>query len=275
MPKNISSLVTGVVVSYNTKDLLQRAYESVRKHHPDLKIIVIDGSSPDDPCCDYAKGLADHRTKIVSVGYNIGHGRGMCLGIYYTDTPFALLFDSDTVMLKSPVVDMLEMVEDDTFGVGYLEKVGLDGYDYGAKSNHVRDGWMWYLHPYFQLLQIKNYRKYHPYVHHGAPCYLTMLDIFRKGLSSRVLKEFPGLGHSSGRGFSWVGQPREYIQHDVAGTRTLRKASGMFEIEGMWEIRNRSIEMPLNTPGAIRNETNRFKVPPENVILTEILGNLL
>lgn len=228
--------LTGVVVTHNTKDLFERAYTSVRKFHPDLKIIIVDGSDEDDPCYDYVASLESSVTEVMITGYNIGHGRGMCAGIYAASTKYVLLFDSDIEMLKSPIEAMMKLFEEDTFGVGYLEKTGFDGYEYGAKPNHKQEGWMPYLHPYFQIINVNNYRKFYPYVHHGAPCYLTMLDMYKKGLSNKILKEFPGLGHSSGAGRTWVGSPKEYIRHDVAGTRNYRRKNGKPEIQGIWEL---------------------------------------
>lgn len=200
-----------------------------------MQIIIIDGSSENDPCYDYVSRLKSNpRNTIVLCKYNIGHGRGMDYAIGLCKTKVAMIFDSDIRMLKSPVEKMLAMMESDTYGVGYLEKTGLDGYEYGAHANHKTEPFMWMLHPYFQLLQISEYHKFHPYVHHGAPCYLAALDIYRKGLTSKIIKEFPGLGHSSGKGWNWVGEPREYIQHDTAGTRKARKLKGKSEIDGGW-----------------------------------------
>jgi len=231
---NYSSSITGVTVCWNTKDLIECAHNSIRRFHPDMPLIVIDGSDPGDTCAAYVRGLASDKTAVVSLGYNIGHGRGMCMGIEKVKTKYALIFDSDIEMLISPIGAMLTMMEDDTFGVGYIEKTGFDGFEYGVHPQHAKEGWMPYLHPYFQLINIENYRKFHPYVHHGAPCYLTMLDIYKKGLSGKIIKEFPGLGHSSGQGHNWKGEPREYIRHDPMGTRGPRKAMGLGEIEGGW-----------------------------------------
>lgn len=228
--------ITGITVCYNTKELVQRAYESVRKFHPEMPIIIVDGSEPDDPCAEYVRSLKSDVTTVIQPGYNIGHGDGMCLAIDHTRTPYALIFDSDIEMLKSPVNEMMEMMEPDTFGVGYTEKTGFDGYEYGAHAHHKNEGWMRMLHPYFQLLNIAVYRKFHPYVHHGAPCYLTCLDIHKQGLADRIIKEFPGLGHSSGKGWTWEGKEREYIRHDPAGTRKSRVRSGKGEIEGNWVL---------------------------------------
>jgi hypothetical protein len=150
-------------------------------------------------------------------------------------TPFVLLFDSDIEMLKSPVQAMLDMTEDDTYGVGYIEKTAFDGHEWGCKPQHLNQGWMRYLHPYFCLIQLKEYKKYNPFIHHGAPAVNTCLDIHRRGLGNKVIKEFPGLGHSAGQGWVWTAAPREFIRHDTAGTRTYRRNRKQEEIEGTWE----------------------------------------
>jgi len=233
--------ITGITVVHDTKDLIECAYNSVRKFHPDMPIIIVDGSTPDDPCASYVKSLISDLTTVVSPGYNIGHGSGMCMGIDHVKTKYALVFDSDIEMLKSPVQAMFEMMEEDTFGVGYIEwKTAFDGHEWGSLPHHKNEGWMPYLHPFFQLINIKNYKKFYPYVHHGAPCYLTMLDIYKQGLSNKILKEFPGLGHSSGKGWNWGGIPREHIRHDTRGTRNVRLVKGLREIERKW-IRNRGL----------------------------------
>lgn len=228
--------VTGIVVVHNTKELFQRAYESVRKFIPEMMIIIVDGSDLNDPCREYVKSLTSPYTILILCNTNIGHGRGMHLGIQQVKTRFALIFDSDIVMIKNPLMGMLKMIKetDNIYGVGYLEKTGYDGFEYGAQPHHKSQGYMMMLHPYFHILQVSEYFKFHPYVHHGAPCFLAALDIHRKGLTSKIIKEFPGLGHSSGKGWCWTGEPREYIEHHTAGTRKSRSIKGKSEIEGEW-----------------------------------------
>lgn len=232
---NVSN-ITGITVVQDTKDLIERAYNSIRNFHPDMPIIIIDGSTPGDPCASYVRGLASDVTTIISLGYNIGHGRGLCMGIDKVETPYALIFDSDIEMLKSPVQAMFEMMEEDTFGVGHIEeKTAFDGFEWGWPG-HKTNGWMSYLHPFFQLIDIKNYRKFYPYVHHGAPCYLTMLDIHKRGLSNKILKQFPGLGHTSGKGLNWMPVPGEHIRHDPGSTSKARTGKNARAIEGGWVI---------------------------------------
>lgn len=228
--------ITGITVCWNTKELIERAYNSIRKFHPDMPIIIIDGSDPGDPCAAYVRGLASDITTVISLGYNIGHGRGMCLGIEKAKTKYALMFDSDIEMLKSPIEAMLAMMEEDTFGVGDVdEKADFSRFahgQYGQVEGPVR-----YLQPCFQLINISNYKKFYPYVHHGAPCYLTMLDIHKRGLSGKILKHFPGLPRFSDDDPQFLhGIHGEYIRHDKASTRRFRTSKRLPDIEGAWVL---------------------------------------
>jgi hypothetical protein len=238
MMQNSMKDITGITVSHNTASLIRTAYESIRTFHPDMPIIIIDGSDTGDESQTYVRSLASLLTTVVITGRNIGHGLGMDMAIRMVKTKFALIFDSDIRMIKSPVEQMLALMEPDTYGIGYLEKTGYDGFEYGAQPHHKSQGFMMMLHPYFHLLQVSEYFKFHPYVHHGAPCFLAALDIHRKGLTSKIIKEFPGLGHSSGKGWCWTGEPREYIEHHTAGTRKDRSSKGQSEIEGEWTREN-------------------------------------
>ena len=227
--------MTGLCITYNTKELIERSYNSIRIFHPDLPILIIDGSDKYNSCYSYLDSIQSPLTRVVHTGENIGHGRGMDKGLRMIQTEFAVIFDSDIVMLKSPLSGMLAMMESDTFGCGWLYEVGEDGFDYGTPGRSQLKA-IPYLHPYFQLINVANYKKYAPYCHHGAPCYKTMLDIYNRGLSKKVLKSFPGLtGHTSGQGANWIGKPSEYIRHDFGGTRLANKKSGKKEIEGKWE----------------------------------------
>lgn len=226
--------MTGLVVCYNTKELLETSLNSVRKFHFALPIMIIDNSDREDPCYLLAESLKSEITEVIHTGENIGHGKGMDFGLRKIKTEFALIFDSDIEMLNSPVVQMLTMVEPDTFGVGWICEIGPDGYDYGTPGKNHVDA-IPYLHPYFQLINVSNYKKYAPYCHHGSPCYKTMIDIYRKGLSKKILKSFPGLGHTSGEGINWIGKPSKYVRHDFGGTRLSNKLSGKNEIIGQWD----------------------------------------
>lgn len=232
--RKADEVITGITVVFNTKDLLSKAYASIRKFHPNMKIVIVDGSDrtiKGNRCKNFTKSLEGANTKVIHVDYNIGHGKGLALAISHVRTPYFLTFDSDIEMLKSPVQAMLDMMENDTYGVGYTEKTDLGGHDFGARPEHMKDGFMRYLHPYFSLIQMKEYRKYNPFIHHGAPAVNTCLDIHRRGLSDKVIKEFSGLGHSAGKPINnagnWKSAPREFIKHDRDGTN--------ISIQGTWD----------------------------------------
>lgn len=227
--------ITGITVCYNSLELIKNCYESVRKWHPDMELMILDGSDITNPCRAYVQSLQDEHLTICLCSYNIGHGRGLHELIKMVKTPYALVFDSDIEMLKSPVEAMLKMMEPDTYGVGYTEPTGEDGFEYGAHPHHKNETPTRYLHPYFMLLQVSEYFKFPPFCHHGAPCFKTMVEIKRRGLSDKILKEFPGLGHSSSAGWNWTGTPKEFIKHDTRGTRDIRLKSRQSEIEGGWE----------------------------------------
>ena len=200
-----------------------------------MRLIIVDGSTTGGECYNYVQTLADDLTDVYRLGYNIGHGRGMHFGIERCETPLALIFDSDVEFIKSPVAEMLKMMTPETYGVGYVEKTAYDGFEYGSKPQHRGRPFMYMLHPFFQLLQISQYRRFQPYVHHGAPCFKAALDIHKKGLTSKIIKIFPGLGHTSGKGWVWDAVPPVWIRHDTAGTRTMRVERGQIDIEGRWE----------------------------------------
>ena len=217
--------ITGITVCHNTQDLIQKAYESIRRFHPTLKIIIVDGSNTTDSCYLYVESLKSDITTVIHCNYNIGHGRGMNLALRLCLTKYALIFDSDIVMLRSPVMEMLAMMEEDTYGVGAFDYVDTRGFGKNNHSIEWRNAATKYLHPYFQLINVAIYKQYPPYVHHGAPCIHTMNEIKRRGLADKILKEFPGA--------SIYGN--EYIQHHTSGTRAERRRRGLPEIEGGWE----------------------------------------
>lgn len=226
--------MTGICVTYNTQKLFQRAYESLRLHLPFLPLIIVDGSEAKNACAQYVRSLRSDLNTVYQLGYNIGHGRGMDYALERCGARTALVFDSDTVMLKNPVSKMLALLDGDTYGVGWVYYVGEDGFDFGTPERGHKTP-IPYLHPYFMLLNVQQYFRFPRFVHHGAPCYKAMAEIARRGLSDKMLKQFDGLtGHTSGAGINWVGRPSKYIQHDFGGTRTANKLRGEKEIDGQW-----------------------------------------
>lgn len=233
LKKPLDELVTAIVVSYNSKELLEKALFSLRRFYPTLPLIIVDGSNPFHPCQKFVEDLVDPCATKLFTNYNIGHGRGLCLALKSCTTPYALLFDSDAVVRKPILEDMLVMMEADTFGVGCLHNVGRDGHIFTPLTAHRGQTPIPYLHPFFALIDVQNYQSYAPIVHHGAPLYKTMVDIFDRGLSQQVLKQFPGLCHCGGE--LNAGNGTGPVEHKMKGTRNILKREKGFEIEAGWQ----------------------------------------
>ena len=184
--------LTAATVHYGTPKLLMTAIESIKAFYPNLRFTVINGS----------EGLDDwERVKVVNFGFNIGHGPGMHKAILDSESDYILLFDTDIVMNRPCLEQMVDLIEDDTFAVGrvYMDPQKTYGVKFGNGDDPIP-----IIHPSFHIVQKKEYKKYHPYIQNGGPCFLTALDIFSKRLSDKVLKDFP---------------VNDYIDHSWRGTR--------------------------------------------------------
>ena len=202
--------ITALTVTYNTKDVFEKTYNSFKKHYPDIPLIVIDGSPEGSECYEYVKGLDCRK---IQFGWNVGHGRGMDIGINLAETKYVVIFDSDIEIIKPPIEDMMKLFKKDTFGVGWLYDIHPEEV---YKTRLSRWGEMPCIVPYFHIINKYNYMKFLPYVHSGAPCALTMCDIFDKRCEDTLI-DFP---------------IKEYIKHPWRGTRDLFTN---YEEKKLWE----------------------------------------
>ena len=193
--------ITGVVVSYDNKFLLERSYNSVKKFYPDLEIIIVDGSPKESECRKFIDNLDAQK---VFVDFNISHGRGLHLGITISPTNLVLCFDNDIEVLKPPIEEMLKLMDDKAWGVGRL--IDLPQATWGID---IRKGDVEYMHPNFHIINRHVYRKYLPYVHSAAPGQVTFLDIASKN-DEDILKDFP---------------VHEYVKHHQGATSKDSKPS--------------------------------------------------
>lgn len=188
--------ISAATVHYNTPELLLEAYNSIRRFYPRLHITVMDGSN--SALMESGKNLIVNR-----LGYNIGHGPGMHKAITECETDFILLFDTDIVMKEPCIEKMLELMEEDTFAVGEIQMVEKPSYGviFSEEPYEIP-----LVHPYFHIVQVKEYAKYLPYTKSGGPVGLTTCDIFSRKLSDKVLKNF---------------NVRQYVNHRWGGTRSI------------------------------------------------------
>ena len=187
-------MISAATVQYNTPELVLRAYQSVRDLHPDMLITIIDGS-------DNAPVDSDRNTIVRKMGYNVGHGPGMHQALLDCETDYLLLFDSDIEMQKPCVDEMLSQMKDDTFAIGEIQMVDKSSYgvEFSEEPYEIP-----LVHPYFHIVQVKEYFKYMSYAQSGGPVGLSTLDIFSRGLSERVLIDF---------------DVRDSVHHRWGGTR--------------------------------------------------------
>lgn len=190
--------VSFVIVSYCTRDLLRRAYNSVRIHYPESPIIIIDGSPVGDPCFHLVNDIKRHHLMCMTLKHNIGHGRGMDIGIRSAKTPFVIVMDSDAEIQQKCVDKMIALMTPSHFGAGLVLRTTDDGIN-------DDDGPVKYLHPYFAVINRENYLQCPPFIHHGAPCIETMR--FLGATFMFELAEF---------------DVKKYILHKWKGTRRLQ-----------------------------------------------------
>lgn len=225
--------ITAVSVVCNTPDLVRRMYEAFRRFHSIMKIILIDNSDKGNACQKYLNNICCENTIVYRFNKNLGHGRGLNYAMSRINTPYALIMDSDTEILKNPVKEMLNLMTEGVYGVGWITEVGKDGYDFGTWAYQKVP--VKYLHPYFCLLSVEEFYKCPPFVHHGAPFYKTMLYLHNNRLTHKLV-DFSGLTGAPGMCINWDEDFSEYVRHDFGGTRRQLKIMGREEIEGKWEF---------------------------------------
>ena len=113
-----------IIVNYNTKDLLIQCLESLDQAlslvtcHVSPEIIVVDNGSTDGSVEEVEKrykqslrpyGLED--IKILRSRQNLGFAKGNNVGIKQARGRFILLLNSDTVVEKNTILEMLKFME--------------------------------------------------------------------------------------------------------------------------------------------------------------------
>ncbi len=170
----MSDNVTIIITSYNTPELLQNAYQSVRRFYPAIPVIIVDNSEQFTPCYRLARSLSSHYTRILSTRSNLGHGPAMKYGIAQVNTPHFLLMDSDVTINGAGIIErMVEQMHEFVYGIGQV--VEVDGLGINVEKG------LPYLHPHFALINKSMYLKYDPIINHGTPMLSAMKSIEEKG----------------------------------------------------------------------------------------------
>jgi glycosyltransferase involved in cell wall biosynthesis len=196
---SVSDQITVVIVNYRTRELTQRAIESLLRHYPSVPLLLIDNGSHDHSTTLLRDMERQHPNVSTVVNEtNRNHGPGMDQGIKQARTQFVFTLDSDCEVISGGFLEKMSelFVDERLYAVGEVRYKNRFGYTYGYADV---DGWderaqpenrrrIPYVHPYAMLLDRAKYEKLHPFAHHGAPCIKNMYDARRAGY---VVRYFP------------------------------------------------------------------------------------
>jgi glycosyltransferase involved in cell wall biosynthesis len=224
--------VTAITVVCNTPEIFDTMYRAFRKFHRQTPLIVIDNS--DAKIQPKIAAYASDITTVYQFVENIGHGRGLNFAIQKVKTKYVLIMDTDTIILKDPVKEMLKLFTPETYGVGCITEVGKDGYDFRAFKSHKVP--IPYLHPFFAMIRVSEFFKHKPFVHHGAPWYKVAVELHEINQSNKII-HFNGLkAFDKAPDGRLIAARTEYVFHDFGSTRRQLKSMGRDEIPQGWAL---------------------------------------
>jgi glycosyltransferase involved in cell wall biosynthesis len=156
---------TAIIVNFETPELTKRAIDSLINYER-LNIIVVDNSSE-------AKRFKDDRVTVLFPNENLFHGKGLDYGISKTDTEYIIVMDSDAYVKDLNIIrEAKRLLEGNVYAVGcFIERVPKESVLYRTEFD--------YLEPWFGVFKKSVYKKFSPFMHHGAPWYQAMIDIYK------------------------------------------------------------------------------------------------
>ncbi len=216
------SNVTASVLFYNTDDLIPVSIGSFRKFYPDMDLLVVDNS--DDGICSPAidKFIKDDKyTMVLRTGKNLGHGIGADLCITKPKSKYVYIFESDVLMYKAGLIEaMLELMDDKTYGIGRLDDLTYEGYDWlpaDWKGRSRKRIWI-----FASLINVEQYLKFPRFNSdrgtNAEPVVDAMRAIEDSGRSTELLKQF---------------NTEAYVEHLYGGTRKKVGIPGLAHYEKM------------------------------------------
>lgn len=115
-----------VVVSFNTRDLLRNCLASIRKFEPTAEVVVVDNASSDGSS---AMVRAEFPEVIMfDAGKNLGFAGANNLGLAATTQPFIVLLNSDAELLDDSLSRCVARLKaDEKIGAIHPRLVGADG----------------------------------------------------------------------------------------------------------------------------------------------------
>lgn len=213
--------VTAIIVESNTLALTRDCIESLQRHY-DLDRIVVDNYSTDGSREMVINALQRRGDMVVLNERNIGHGPGMHQALTLCQSRYALLLDSDCVILAAGWLEV--MLRESAYAIGKQFNIDAGGI--------IRNQGEPYIHPACMLLDVAQYLILPPFNHHGMPCILNQRAARRAGYRLVDI------------------DTDSFVRHLWAGTRRVygNRIDGWIRLERPWPAMARSAnEMLENT----------------------------
>ncbi|MCX6137643.1 MAG: glycosyltransferase [Ignavibacteriales bacterium] len=189
--------VTGVVVHFQTPDLLKTAVTSFRKFNPSVPLLIVDNGS-DAASRRSVEALVqetDGQTMARYLPQNIYHGPAMHRALCDLETDLVFFFDSDTETERGGLLEAMEQkfAGDTTlYAAGKKDVVNARGF-------HADEGTVIVQTP-SMMIRRSIYMQLPPFEHRGMPTLVNFAAAHR-------------------RGFGFADVPvAAYIRHDGRGT---------------------------------------------------------
>lgn len=102
-------MVSIVILSYNTEDLLEQCLKSLFQHIPaqEAEVIVVDNASTDGTVAMLNKAFK--QVKVIENDSNVGFSKGCNIGASHAKGDHILFLNSDTILSQNPLPAMMEV----------------------------------------------------------------------------------------------------------------------------------------------------------------------
>ena len=105
----MATTLTIVILNYNTRNLLVRCLNSVRRFAPDAQLVVVDNASTDHSVEAVREQFPE--VNLIANSANVGFARGMNQGLQATTGPFILALNADTELIPTTLPALLAACE--------------------------------------------------------------------------------------------------------------------------------------------------------------------
>lgn len=118
-------MISIIIVSYNTRDLLRQCLESVARHCPEAEVIVVDNASADDSAEMVRRQFP--AVKLIGLSENRGFAGANNEGLKATTGELLLLLNSDTMLEDDSLQRCAAwMMEHGDVGAASPHLIGMD-----------------------------------------------------------------------------------------------------------------------------------------------------